>query len=139
MPIQPSRCPAARRLALLAAFLIAPLASPARAGEATPPPLAAITVGSRMDAAAYQAEARVEAVRQAALAVPVAGAVTELKVLAGDRVAAGQMLLQVEGKAAADQAAAAHAQIAAAEAQRVQARQEYARAQALAAQKFLSA
>lgn len=139
MPIQHFRCPAARRLALLAAFLIAPLASPARAGEATPPPLAAITVGSRMDAAAYQAEARVEAVRQAALAVPVAGAVTELKVLAGDRVAAGQMLLQVEGKAAADQAAAAHAQIAAAEAQRVQARQEYARAKALAAQKFLSA
>lgn len=131
-PLRPS-------LALLPLLLTFAWPAAAKEVATAAPPLATVTVGSRMDAAAYQAEARVEAVRQAALAVPVAGAVTELKVQAGDRVAAGQMLLQVEGKAAADQAAAARAQIAAAEAQRVQARQEYTRAQALAAQKFLSA
>ena len=59
----------------------------------------------------------VESVRQSVIAAQVAGNVVDIRVRAGDRVAAGQMLLRIDGMAA-EQAAAA-------------ARNEYARQEAL--------
>ena len=66
----------------------------------------------------------VESVRQSVIAAQVAGNVVDIRVRAGDRVAAGQMLLRIDGMAA-EQAAAA-------------ARNEYARQEALYRKNYIS-
>ena len=66
----------------------------------------------------------VESVRQSVIAAQVAGNVVEIRVRAGDRVAAGQLLLRIDGQAA-EQAAMA-------------ARNEYARQEALYRKNYIS-
>ena len=66
----------------------------------------------------------VESVRQSVIAAQVAGNVLEIRARAGDRVAAGQLLLRIDGMAA-EQAAAA-------------ARNEYARQEALYRKNYIS-
>ncbi len=66
----------------------------------------------------------VESVRQSVIAAQVAGNVVDIRVRAGDRVAAGQLLLRIDGMAA-EQAAAA-------------ARNEYARQEALYRKNYIS-
>ncbi len=58
----------------------------------------------------------VEAVRQTVVAAQVPGAVVQLSVKVGDRVAAGQVLLRLDARAADQTAAAGHAQVQAARA-----------------------
>ena len=66
----------------------------------------------------------VESVRQSVIAAQVAGNIVEIRVRAGDRVSAGQLLLRIDGMAA-EQAAAA-------------ARNEYARQEALYRKNYIS-
>lgn len=76
-------------------------------------------------------DATVEAVRQATLATQVSGRVTEVRTDAGQAVKAGQLLIRVEAREAAESQAGAEARL-------IQAEAEYRRAQRLLAQKFLS-
>jgi multidrug efflux pump subunit AcrA (membrane-fusion protein) len=76
-------------------------------------------------------EGVVEAERQAVLSVPVQGAVVELKLRAGDAVKAGQLILRVDARAAAQGAQAASAQAEAARATLNLAQRELARQQQL--------
>jgi membrane fusion protein, multidrug efflux system len=73
------------------------------------------------------------------VAAQVSGAVVELKVKAGDRVAAGQLLLRLDARAAEQGAAASDAQVRAARAAQAVAAKEYARQQQLARDQFISA
>ena len=77
------------------------------------------------------AEAVIEASKQAVVATQVAGRIVAVKVAAGDRVRAGQLLMQVDAREAGETAAAARAQLAQAEANHV-------RTQNLFKQKFVS-
>ena len=87
-----------------------PSLSPERAGDlamtlppavdiaeafAAGPALPAVTVGAPAASGVYQADGQVEAVREARLAVPVAGRVTARPVNAGDRVSAGQLVAEI--------------------------------------------
>jgi RND family efflux transporter MFP subunit len=73
------------------------------------------------------------------IAAQVSAAVVELKVKAGDRVAAGQVLMRLDARAADQTAAASDAQVRAARASQDVAAKEFARQQQLAADKFISA
>jgi RND family efflux transporter MFP subunit len=77
------------------------------------------------------AEAMIEATRQATVATQVSGRIVAVKVDAGDRVRAGQVLMQIDAREAGEQVAAARAQLAQAEA-------NYIRTQNLFKQKFVS-
>lgn len=77
------------------------------------------------------AEALLEATRQATVATQVSGRVVSVKVEAGDRVKAGQVLMQIDAREASENLAGARAQLAQAEA-------NFARTQNLFRQKFVS-
>lgn len=81
----------------------------------------------------------VEAVRQTVVAAQVSGAVVQLDVKAGDRVAAGQLLLRIDPRAANQGAAASEAQVRAARAAHELATKEFERQQQLHADRFISA
>lgn len=87
----------------------------------------------------YAAEGVVEAVRQAVVAARVPGRIVELKVDAGDRVQAGQVLARIDEREAHQAVAEARAQVARAEADLANARANYERTQKLVAEKFMSA
>jgi len=77
------------------------------------------------------AEAVLEATRQATVATQVSGRIIEVKVEAGQRVKAGQLLMTVDAREANENAAAARAQ-------QVQAEANFQRTQNLFKQKFVS-
>ncbi len=77
------------------------------------------------------AEAVIEATKQAVVATQVSGRIVAVKVEAGDRVRAGQLLMSVDAREATENVAAAKAQLAQAEA-------NHARTQNLFKQKFVS-
>jgi len=77
------------------------------------------------------AEAVIEATKQAVVATQVSGRIVAVKVEAGDRVRAGQVLMSVDAREATENVAAAKAQLAQAEA-------NHARTQNLFKQKFVS-
>lgn len=76
-------------------------------------------------------DAVIEATHQATVATQVSGRIVAMKVEAGERVRAGQVLVQVDAREAGEQVAAARAQLAQAEA-------SYARTLNLHRQKFVS-
>lgn len=121
--------PTPARLLLHAALLLPLLA---QAAVPTAPVEAPGTDG------VYLADGIVEAIRQTTLAAQVPGRVTTLAVKAGDAVRAGQVLLRIDARAAAQQAVASDAQAAAAQAQLEAARREYERSQRLAQKKYIS-
>jgi membrane fusion protein, multidrug efflux system len=106
----------------------------ARAGE-----LAAVTAGTAPQGAQAAYDGVVEALRQTTMASQVSGAVVELKVKVGDRVAAGQLLMRLDARAAEQSAAAGDAQVRAARAAQDVAAKELARQRQLAAERFISA
>ncbi len=77
------------------------------------------------------AEAVLEATRQATVATQVSGRIVDVKVEAGQRVKAGQLLMTVDAREANETAAAARAQL-------VQAEANFLRTQNLFKQKFVS-
>jgi len=84
------------------------------------------------------AEGAIEAVLQARVAPEVPGRVVEMRVDAGSRVKAGQVLAVLDDSSIRQEVAAARARLAQAEANLSNARAEWERAQNLFAQKFIS-
>jgi membrane fusion protein, multidrug efflux system len=125
-------------IARLAAALIV-LAPPA-ALAADAPALARAVARPAAGGATAAYDGVVEAVRQTVIAAQVSGAVVEIKAKAGDRVAAGQVLMRLDARAADQSAAASDAQVRAAlwSAQDVAAK-EFARQKQLATDQFISA
>jgi RND family efflux transporter MFP subunit len=80
----------------------------------------------------------VEAVRQTVMAAQVDGAVVELRVRAGDRVRAGQVLLALDGRTAEERAGASDASVVAARARQEAATLEYQRQQRLFQRHYVS-
>jgi RND family efflux transporter MFP subunit len=78
------------------------------------------------------ADATVEAVRQATVAAQVNGRVLDVRVDAGSRVKAGEVLMRIDSREAAQGAAAAQAQL-------IQAQAQYERTRSLIEKKFVSA
>ena len=89
-------------------------------------------------AVASQVDGVVEAVRQTVLAAQVSGAITRLLVKVGDRVAAGQVLVQLDARTAEQNAVASEAQIEAARATLTVASRELARQKLLYEKQFIS-
>lgn len=89
------------------------------------------TVELREVALTLPAEAVIEATRQATVATQVSGRIVAVRAEAGDRVKAGQLLLSVDAREAAENVAAARAQF-------VQAEANHARTLNLFRQKFVS-
>jgi RND family efflux transporter MFP subunit len=100
--------------------------------------LASAVVEQREVDLSYPAEAVVEAVRQATVAAQVQGRVTEVKIDAGDRVKAGDVLMRIDPREAVQGVAGAEASVAQAEASLANARATYERTKNLFAQKFVS-
>ena len=101
--------------------------------------LATVTAGPAPQAAQTAYDGVVEALRQTVIAAQVSGAVVELRVKAGDRVTAGQVLMRLDARAADQSAAAGDAQVRAARAAQEVAAKEFTRQKQLAADQFISA
>lgn len=86
----------------------------------------------------FVADAVVEAVRDAKISSQVAGRITRLAVVAGDKVNAGSALLSVDTSVVQQQVAASQAQLAQTQAQAAVARSEFERAQLLFKKNYLS-
>lgn len=93
--------------------------------------LATVTLEMREVDQSYPAEAVVEAVRQATIAAQVQGRVIEARFDAGSRVKAGEVLMRLDEREAAQSQAGAQAQL-------VNARAAFERSKNLLAQKFIS-
>ena len=83
-------------------------------------------------------EGTVQAVKQATVAVPTSGRVTQLLVKAGDRVKAGQLLAAADDRDAAAAQSRSEAQLAQADAELSQARSSLERTRSLRQQGFVS-
>ncbi len=79
----------------------------------------------------YPAESVVEAVRQATVAAQVAGRIVDMRVDAGQKVRAGEVMMRIDSREAAENVAGAQARLAQAEA-------DYRRTQNLFEKKFIS-
>lgn len=110
--------------ALSASFSFAADAKPAAAP-------ASVVVQAREVDLGFPVEATVEAVRQATVAAQVAGRVLDVRVDAGQRVRAGELLMRIDVREAAGSDLAAKAALA-------QARAAWERTKSLYAQKFIS-
>ena len=88
--------------------------------------------------AAYATDGVVQAMRQSQIAAQISGRVVMVAVKAGDRVAAGQILLRIDDRELGQGVAAQQAQVAAAQAQLVNAEASLARTRELVARKFMS-
>lgn len=117
------------------ALVVAAIAVPALA---VGPPLATVTVQPAAVANVHVAEGVVEAVRQSSISAQVPARVVEMGVRAGDVVRAGQVLVRLDSRVAADQVAASQAQAGAARAQLDAARKEYERSERLFAKRYIS-
>jgi multidrug efflux system membrane fusion protein len=123
-----------RAATLLNALLLAGTA--AGAVPASLPPT--IVVGAAMDVPGLVAPGQLRAVRQAELAAQAAGQVTAVLVRSGEAVRRGQVLLRIDAPGARAAAEAGEAQASAAATQLASARADFARAQRLHEQQYLS-
>lgn len=121
------------RSAVLAALV---LAAPAWLAAAELP---SVPVQARAGGATLGFDGVVEAVRQTVVASQVAGAIVRLDVKVGDRVAAGQVLMRIDARAAEQNAAAGDAQVRAARAGLDVATKDFQRQQQLHQQNYISA
>jgi membrane fusion protein, multidrug efflux system len=101
-------------------------------------PLQTVTVAAAAADQTYQAEGVVEAVRQSTIAAQVPARVIEMRVRAGDAVKAGQVLVRLDPRTAADQLASSQAQVAAAQAQLEAARKDFDRNRRLFEKQYIS-
>ena len=104
---------------------------------ATAEPLSAVTAQPSATAASGF-DGVVEAVRQTVIAAQVSGAVVQLDARVGDSVKAGQVLLQIDARAADQNAAASDAQVQAARASLEVATKEYERQKQLFQKNYIS-
>jgi len=117
---------------ILLALMLAPFA------HCTAAELITAKVRALSSGGVHVAEGVVEAVRQSVISVQVSGRILKLPVKPGDRVDKGQLLLQIDSLAAAQQATASQAQVASAKAQLDVARKELQRQKYLFDKKYLS-
>lgn len=101
-------------------------------------PLSTFTVAPAAGSATYVAEAVAEAVRQSVIAAQVPARITEVRVRAGDAVKAGQVLVRLDARTAADQVASSQAQVAAEQARLEAARRDYERNKRLYEKRYIS-
>lgn len=120
-----SRFPAARGAVVVLAAALLGLPAHAQAPDT-------VTLAARPVDLTYPAEAVVEAVRQTTIAAQVAGRVVDVRADAGQPVKAGQVLMRIDAREAAENSAGAQAQL-------IQAKANYERTKNLFAQKFISA
>jgi len=99
-------------------------------------PTVAVRGGNGVEAASF--DGVVEAVRNTAVAAQVAGAVVELKVKAGDKVAEGQVLLRIDARSAQQNSAASQAQVLAARSSLDVAKKEFERQKRLFEKEYIS-
>jgi len=92
---------------------------------------ASVVLEVREIALTYPAEAVVEAVRQSVVAAQVQGRVVDVRADAGQRVRKGDLLMRIDARESAENAAGAQAQL-------IQAKAQYERTKNLFAQKFVS-
>ena len=102
------------------------------------PSLAAAPARSTGTSAMFSTDGVVEAVRQTVLAAQVAGAIVELRVKAGDRVKAGQVLVRIDARAAVQSASASEAQAQSARASLEVAARDFDRQKLLSQKGFIS-
>ncbi|MDC8785336.1 efflux RND transporter periplasmic adaptor subunit [Roseateles koreensis] len=102
------------------------------------PALASYLVTSGAQASRRSFDGVVEAQRQTVLAAQVAGAIEQLNVKVGDRVEAGQVLLRIDARSAADAALASEAQAQAARANLQLATRDFERQQQLFQKHYIS-
>jgi len=119
-------------LLVLSAFGYAPSVSAAEAA------IPVWQVSASQKPGVFVADAVVEAVRDAKISSQVAGRITRLAVVAGDKVSAGSALLSVDTSVVQQQLAASQAQLAQTQAQAAVARSEFERAQLLFKKNYLS-
>ena len=110
-------------------------AGPARAAASA---LNTVAAQASADAATTGFDGVVEAVRQTVIAAQVAGAVVALQAKVGDRVAAGQLLLRIDARAADQNAAASDAQLLSARVSLDLAAKDFERQKQLFNQKYIS-
>lgn len=115
------------------------LAAGAHAAGAAAAELKSVAAVAATGAAAVAYDGVVEALRQTTIAAQVPGAVVQLAVKPGDRVAAGQVLVQIDARAAAQSAEASAAQVRAARAALDVAGKDLERQRSLFASQFISA
>lgn len=131
-------------LAVLGASTAAALvAGPVRAADAAAPgaaagPLKSVAAEAAPGGGVVAYDGVVEALRQTTVAAQVPGAIVRLAVKAGDRVTAGQLLVQLDARAAAQSAEASAAQVQAARAALDVAAKEVERQRKLFADRFIS-
>lgn len=113
-------------------------AAPVAALAAPTTTLVTVPVRASSSAPAYLAEGVVEAVRQSVIASQVAGAISALPVKAGDAVRSGQLLAQIDARAASQDAAASRSQTEAARATLQAAQRDFERQQQLFARHYIS-
>ena len=101
-------------------------------------PLATVTVAAGSAGARYQTDATVAAVRQSSIATQVPGQILQLAVRAGDRIKQGQLLVRLDGRAAAQSAVASQAMVGAAKAQLIVAERDLQRQRQLFADGYIS-
>jgi len=123
-----------KSLMLLWVVALGAVLVPVRAAE-----LATLTAQPATSAPTSAYDGVVEALRQTVIAAQVQGAVVKLQVKAGDRVAAGQLLLQIDARAADQNAAASQAQVNAAKASLDVATKDFERQKKLFDESFISA
>src|SRR5207248_2053594 len=98
----PSRiCATMTRIYIWATLVAAAAFTPALADTGLPPAAPSALVEYREFDRVAAAEGVIEAVRQSTLAAQVAGRVVALNVKAGDSVRAGQVLMQIDARSAA--------------------------------------
>lgn len=124
----------------LAFLIIAAIYAPLVIAQRPVPAAAVETAPVKFEGAGelYVADGYVEAVRQSVIAAQVAGRVTAVTVKAGDLMKSGQVLVRIDERAAAQQAAASQAQVDAARAQVDAAQKEYERSQRLYQKRYIS-
>lgn len=125
--------------ALVVGLLLGTAAGVTPAAGPLPPALKSVAAGAAPGAAVVAYDGVVEAVRQTTVAAQVQGAVVQLTVKPGDRVAAGQLLVQIDARAAAQTAEAGAAQVRAARAALDVATKDLERQRSLYADRFISA
>ncbi|MBL8344235.1 MAG: efflux RND transporter periplasmic adaptor subunit [Rubrivivax sp.] len=124
---------------VLTGVLAGTLAAGAHAAGPAAAELKSVAATAATGAAAVAYDGVVEALRQTTIAAQVPGAVVQLTVKPGDRVAAGQVLVQIDARAAAQSAEASAAQVRAARAALDVAAKDLERQRSLFASQFISA
>lgn len=124
---------------VLTGVLVGTLAAGAHAAGPAATELKSIAAETAPGAAVVAYDGVVEALRQTTVAAQVPGAVVQLTVKPGDRVAAGQLLVQIDARAAAQTAEAGAAQVRAARAALDVAAKDLERQRSLFADRFISA